>query len=158
MEKITNIIESAVRQNLLFETGNQPGNYGLINVIDLWNMPIIHQRPSVVSLNVIANIVNNKLNQPSNINFINDTDNQKSKETIDNELRLEIIKYIIKIKQEEQTQLIIKEAKYFEVKQELERKMKILDAQQLAEDKKQPIEKTTEDIKKLQQELTELLN
>lgn len=80
-----NIFEKATKTKLRFDTTK-----GLLSVEDLWEY-------NLTSLDTIAKGVNKKLKEESEESFIQ----KKSKSNVELELKLEILKHIIKSKQDE---------------------------------------------------------
>lgn len=123
------MFEKASKLKLRFETSK-----GLLSVEDLWDL-------SLVSLDAIAKAVNKKVKEQQEESFISE---KTEKETIHN-LQLEILKYVIKVKMEENA------AK----KQKVERQEKVAYLENLL------LEKKNEELKglsaeELQKQIAEL--
>lgn len=90
MEKM---FENATRSKLRFES-----SVGLITVEDLWDLPLTSTR-KVSTLDNVAREVNRQLKAESEESFVVKSTNTKKK---DLETKLEIVKYIIQVKLDEQ--------------------------------------------------------
>lgn len=88
------MFEKASRQNLMFETAK-----GLLNVTDLWRLPLTSNKSSVVNLDDIAKALHVKLRDDVQISFVN-TD--KAVVESEDSLRFEIVKHIINVLKAEQ--------------------------------------------------------
>lgn len=86
-----NLFEAATRLKLRF-----PTSVGLIAIEDLWDLPLISDgRPS---LNSVAQAINTELKAAGEENFV---ETRIDKRKVELELKLEIVKHIIAIRQEE---------------------------------------------------------
>ena len=88
------MFEKASRQNLMFETTK-----GLLNVTDLWELPLTNHKSGVVNLDDIAKALHVKLRDDVQISFVN-TD--KAVVESEDSLRFEIVKHIINVLEAEQ--------------------------------------------------------
>lgn len=86
-----NMFEQATRMKLRFET-----NKGCVSVEDLWDLPL--QRANGVSLDGVAIQVSRKLKEAEQESFVS----KPSRDTSEDQLRLEILKHIITVKMSEQ--------------------------------------------------------
>lgn len=87
---MSNIFEQASRKALRFESTK-----GLQTVEDLWNLPLDSARGS--SLNSIAKAVNKVIKESEEETFVGTKSNALTEEN----LKLDILKHIIKVRQEE---------------------------------------------------------
>lgn len=92
---MSNIFEQASRKALRFESTK-----GLQTVEDLWNLPLDSARGS--SLNSIAKAVNKVIKESEEETFVGTKSNALTEEN----LKLEILKHIIKVRQEENEKAI----------------------------------------------------
>lgn len=90
MEKM---FENATRSKLRFES-----SVGFLTVEDLWDLPLTSTR-KVSTLDNVAREVNRQLKAESEESFVVKSTNTKKK---DLETKLEIVKYIIQVKLDEQ--------------------------------------------------------
>lgn len=90
MEKM---FENATRNKLRFES-----SVGFLTVEDLWDLPLTSTR-KVSTLDNVAREVNRQLKAESEESFVVKSTNTKKK---DLETKLEIVKYIIQVKLDEQ--------------------------------------------------------
>lgn len=86
-----NMFEQATRMKLRFET-----NKCCASVEDLWDLPL--QRANGVSLDGVAIQVSRKLKEAEQESFVS----KPSRDTSEDQLRLEILKHIITVKMSEQ--------------------------------------------------------
>lgn len=127
-----NIFEQASRKNLQFTTSR-----GSVATYELWDIPLTSTKG--FSLNDIAKAVKRSIDQEGEEDFVA----PKSSGSTDNHLRLEILKHIIQVRQEEN-------AKVVQQRENKEKKEKIL---AILEQKQ-----NEELLNKSAEELTQLLN
>lgn len=87
------ILEKAMRLKLRFRSGGST-----VTTEDLWSIDLLPKRPDDQNLNDIAKDIARQLKDSQGIDFV---DAKPNKETRILELKLEILKYIISVKQEE---------------------------------------------------------
>lgn len=88
-----NMFESATRNKLRFES-----SVGHLTVEDLWDLPLTSTR-KIATLDNVAREVNRQLKAESEESFVVKSTNARKK---DLETKLEIVKYIIQVKLDEQ--------------------------------------------------------
>jgi ribosomal protein L11 len=86
-----NMFERATRSKYTFAT-----SVGLISVTDLWDLPLTSQRGA--NLNDVAKEINRVLKSQDEDDFVSMSINAKKTQ---NEFKLELVKYIISVKQAE---------------------------------------------------------
>jgi len=86
-----NMFERATRSKYTFAT-----SVGLIGVTDLWDLPLTSQRGA--NLNDVAKEINRVLKSQDEDDFVSMSINVKKTQ---NEFKLELVKYIISVKQAE---------------------------------------------------------
>lgn len=87
-----NIFEQALRKRLRFSSSK-----GELSTEDLWDLPLTHTRNNSTSLDAIAIECNAKIERTGTVSFVTKVNDA----TADDKLRLEILKYIIAVKQEQ---------------------------------------------------------
>lgn len=100
MSQETNIFEAASRQKLRFVS-----NRGELSVEELWELPLTSARGT--SLDSIAIVVNRELKAMDEESFVTSKVNIGKRAL---ELRLEILKHIINVRQEENAAAVAKQA------------------------------------------------
>ena len=95
----TFIFEKATRQKLRFET-----NIGTLTVEDLWDLPLTTTKKNNTSLDEVARDIHKKREDIPSVSFVTTV---KSPETATLDLKLEIVKYIIAVKLEENSKAAI---------------------------------------------------
>lgn len=90
-----NIFQKAVKEKLIFECGT-----GVVNVLDLYSLPLTSENSSRPSLDAMARAVYKRIREQDEVSFVVSTARDKAIE-VDN-LRLDIIKAVIADKMEDQ--------------------------------------------------------
>ncbi len=91
---MNHLFEKATRQRWRFETVR-----GWVGVEDLWDIPLALHRDNL-DLDTIAKKINQAIKEFTEESFVNVTNNPSKVEA---ELKLELVKYIISVKQAENT-------------------------------------------------------
>lgn len=86
------MFDKATRLALRFESSK-----GLLTVEDLWNLPLTTKMPNKPSLDNVASIVIRKIKETEETSIV-ETHSTKNTEL---QLQLDILKHIVKVKQEE---------------------------------------------------------
>jgi len=87
---MSNIFENAARKKVRFEVGK-----GLVTVEDLWDM-------SLTALDIVAKAVNKKLKETEEESFIPTATNRNNSVSAELQLKLDLLKHVITVKDEEQ--------------------------------------------------------
>jgi hypothetical protein len=90
-DKVVNIFEKASRQALRFQT-----NKGEITVEQLWKLPLTGSADSF-NLDDLAKLVHKEIKESQKFSFVSEKANPVD---TDNELRLSILKHIIRVKKD----------------------------------------------------------
>lgn len=92
-----NIFEYATRTKMRFET---PRQAAVINVEDLWDLPLTSSKPNGISLDGVARIIAGKLNEHEKMqSFVAPNSNDTA--VNDLKIALEIVKHVINVRKEE---------------------------------------------------------
>jgi hypothetical protein len=89
------MFEVASKVKLRFDTGRGAS----ITVEDLWDLPLTSRSVNAVTLDSVAVAVDKKLRDSGTVSFVKKAG--VTKEQRENELRMEILRYIIEVKQNE---------------------------------------------------------
>ena len=91
-----NIFEIASREDYRFNSA-----VGLLDVSDLWKLPLTSSNEHKPNLNSIAIAISKSLKEFTEESFVEEITTSKQKQKQMKEIQLEIVKHIIKTKQEE---------------------------------------------------------
>ena len=91
-----NIFEIASREDYRFNSA-----IGLLDVADLWKLPLASSNEHKPNLNSIAIAISKSLKEFTEESFVEEITTSKQKQKQMKEIQLEIVKHIIKTKQEE---------------------------------------------------------
>jgi len=131
------MFEKASRQKLKFET-----NRGLVSTDDLWDIPL--KKADNFDLDSIARNIAKQIKDAEEVSFV-DLDSTTSTKTSVNELRLDIVKHVIKFKVEEAD----KKKKLAELKAQEQKLLAVLE-------RKQDQDLESKSIPEIQEELAKL--
>lgn len=106
---------TASRVKLRFESPK-----GLLTTEDLWALPLSTTVPNKISLDILAQSVHKKINDTVEVSFVGATTTSS-----EDELRLELLKYVIAVKQEEnkaKQDAVAKESRTAQIKELIKQK------------------------------------